>query len=277
MADMLREFDDESTTSMHSSFDAKFGESSVADIKSAIERGMEENSIVLWHRTLQFKQLSLKMLVSRILQQQQQPFQGLVIPGQLRIEDVKVSTAAHDRHHICISRHQPECATFRKELLSQVRAAPSRTQSRMLRRAASAVDGRTAPPQQLRIGVLGERGCTMSNSSNFLLLLSVKALHCKELMDDVRSALLNKLPVLTIHDKGTCAVLIRPLRANENKTCVMQIQVEPWRSLTHLLRRAQKIYTRAASCKMGNRFSARRFLTASPLIGLGRTWMHTRA
>ena len=55
--------------------------------------------------------------------------------------------------------------------------------------------------QQLRVGLLGEDGCTLQNSANLLLLLSVDALQCQALMDDVRAALRCGVSVVTIHDK----------------------------------------------------------------------------
>jgi hypothetical protein len=57
--------------------------------------------------------------------------------------------------------------------------------------------------QELQVGVMGERGCTLQNSSNLLLLLSIEALRNTDLMADVREALLLGVHVITVHDKGT--------------------------------------------------------------------------
>ena len=59
-----------------------------------------------------------------------------------------------------------------------------------------------APVRELRVGVLGEKDCTLRNSSNLLLLLSAEALCNVGLMNDVREALLMGVHVITVHDKG---------------------------------------------------------------------------
>jgi hypothetical protein len=202
---ILREFNEKSIQSMYSAFDAEHTRPGTADIKQAIIDTFAGDTI-LWHRVPQFKQLSLKIIASRVLQQQQQADNGLVIPGELRLEDVKIPM--HEGHHICLSKHQPESAAVRESFLKHTRAAPSRRQSlseRMTQRITShdlaqPVDA-TALLQKLRIGLLGEEGCTLHTSSNFVLLLSVDALHCEELMDEVRAALLHGVNIITLHDK----------------------------------------------------------------------------
>ena len=202
---LIQEFDAKSIQSLFTSFDAEHGTPCVADIKRTVVDELSSGNVIFWHRVLQFKQLSLKMLVSRILQQQQQPHQDLSIPGELRLQDAMIPALAADGHyHMCFSSQQLDSDALRDQFLSQTKAVPSRVQSRsarMLHRVSQPTDA-AAPPEQLRVGVLGKGGCTMQNSSNLVLLLSVDALRCEALMDDVRAALLHGLNVLTIHDKG---------------------------------------------------------------------------
>jgi hypothetical protein len=63
--------------------------------------------------------------------------------------------------------------------------------------------GALVPIQELKVGVMGEKDCTLQNSSNLLLLLSTEALRNTDLLADVREALLLGINVITVHDKGT--------------------------------------------------------------------------
>jgi hypothetical protein len=172
-----------------------------------ITDGVAGSSVILWHRVMQFKQVSLKMVVSRVLQQQNQVHTRLVIPGELKLNNVQIPAPLNrQQFHLCMSGHQAESAMLRSQIMKVVMAAPSRTQSRSERvlQSIGRTDDKSAggvPPQQLRVGILGEGGCTMQSSSNFLLLLSTRNLLNKELMDDVRSALILGLNVITIHNK----------------------------------------------------------------------------
>jgi hypothetical protein len=215
MSQMREEFDAKKNEDLYASFDAIHVTPYIAEIKRAINDGVAAGGVILWHRVVQFKQISLKMVVSRVLQQQHQIHNRLVIPGELILKDVNIPAPVDRQHfHICMSPHQAESASIRSQIMKVIMAAPSRKQSRSKRVFKSIGDrdvNEGVPPQQLRVGVLGEGGCTTQSSTNFLLFLSSRNLLNKELMDDVRGALILGLNVITIHNKGSPLLSSYPL------------------------------------------------------------------
>jgi hypothetical protein len=215
MSLVQEELDAGSNQELYDSFDAAHVTPGIAEIKKIITDGVAGNTVILWHRAVQFKQISLKMVVSRVLQQQHQIHNQLVIPGELKLKDIQIPAPLNrQQYHICLSSHQAESDTLRSQIVKVVMAAPSRTQSRS-ERVLQSIGRKTAKqgnvgvsPQQLRVGVLGEGGCTMQSSSNFLLFLSTRNLLNKELMDDVRDALILGLNIIAIHNKGSSFQII---------------------------------------------------------------------
>jgi hypothetical protein len=199
---MMHEFSSQLNQTLHNSFDEAHEIPGVADIKEALITNIKEHGLVLWHRIVSFKQATLKMIVSRMLQQDQVR-NHLVIAGEVRLEDAKPPPLQGvEKFHICMSSHQAQSAAIKAQIMERVRAIPSRKQS--FRAQASFRSQETAKgPQQLRVGVKGELGCTLQNSANFLLILSTPALLNKDLMNEVRNALLLGINIITVHDKGT--------------------------------------------------------------------------
>jgi hypothetical protein len=201
----MQEIDSPQNQILHNSFDEAYEIPGVADIKEALITNIEEHGLMLWHRIVSFKQATLKMIVSRMLHQQHQVRGHLVIAGELQLEDAKPPPLQEgEKFHICMSSHQPQSAAIKAQIMERVKPLPSRRQS--FRAQPSFGFQETAKrSQQLHIGVLGELGCTLQNSANFLLVLSTPALLNKDLMDEVRNALLLGISIITVHDKGTAA------------------------------------------------------------------------
>jgi hypothetical protein len=175
---------------------------------------------------LPFKQATLKMIVSRLLVHQQDTHalnvnaryltaEKLTIPGELTLDEIEILALDNgQQYHICISSHQARRGTLRSEIMKVATAVPlSRRPSRVPSFSLSfdsqpATKGQTGgsaliPIQELQVGVMGQSGCTLQNSSNLLLLLSIESLRNTDLMADVREALLLGVHVITVHDKGT--------------------------------------------------------------------------
>ena len=166
---------------------------------------------------LPFKQASLKMIVSRLLTHYQDTHSAekLRIPGELSLEEIAIPGLKHEvgqQYHLCISAYQTNGEAFISEIENETMAVPvSRRPSFLAHRPSFNLDsqskeaegsGAMAPVRELRVGVLGEKDCTLLNSSNLLLLLSAEALCNVGLMNDVREALLMGVHVITVHDKG---------------------------------------------------------------------------
>jgi hypothetical protein len=280
MSRVQQEFDDDNNQDLFDSFDAAHVTPGIAENKKLIADGVAGSTVILWHRAVQFKQISLKMVVSRVLQQQHQAHSRLVIPGELKLKDVQIPAPSNrQQFHICMSSHQAESASIRSQIMKAVMAAPSRTQSRSERVLQSI--GRTndkhegVPPQQLRVGVVGEGGCTIKNSSNFLLFLSTRNLLNKELMDDVRSALLLDLNVITIHNKGTDD-RFQNLSLASSDVASLQIPAAKQRSSTASSAHVLPIYEMVRLHATGRRLTAQGYSTALLLIGSEMTQQSTR-
>lgn len=166
---------------------------------------------------LPFKQASLKMIVSRLLTHYQDTHNAkkLRIPGELSLEEIVIPGLKHEvrqQYHLCISGHQTNGEAFISEIENETMVVPvsrrpsflaaHRPSFNLNSQSKEAEGSSTAPVRELRVGVLGEKDCTLRNSSNLLLLLSAEALCNVGLMNDVREALLMGVHVITVHDKG---------------------------------------------------------------------------
>jgi hypothetical protein len=213
MSRVQQEFEDDDNQDLFDSFDAAHVTPGIAEIKKVITDGVAGGTVILWHRAVQFKQISLKMVVSRVLQQQHQIHNRLVIPGELKLKNVQIPALLNrQQFHICMSSHQADSTSIRSQIMKVVLAAPSRTQSRSERvlQSIGQTDDKNAgvPLQQLRVGILGEGGCALQNSPNFLLFPSTRNLLNTALMDDVRGARILGLNLITIHNKGNSFQII---------------------------------------------------------------------
>jgi hypothetical protein len=202
----MQEIDCPQNRILHNSFDEAYEIPGVADIKEALITNIEEHGLMLWHRIVSFKQATLKMIVSRMLHQQHQVRGHLVIAGELKLEDAKPPPLQEgEKFHICMSSHQLQSAAIKAQIMERVKPLPSRRQSFRAQSSFGLQETTKRPQQLVHIGVLGELGCTLQNSANFLLVLSTPALLNKDLMDEVRNALLLGISIITVHDKGTAA------------------------------------------------------------------------
>jgi hypothetical protein len=150
------------------------------------------------------------MIVSRVLYQQQQQYgkgtgsNRLVVPGELRLEKVHVpvlDAKYKEEYHICMSRHDKASAPLLAEIMeetTQTRPTPCK----VARHHCCQESDTTKSKPQLRVGILGEGGCTLENSTNLALILGTDALLNKQVVADVRDALLRGLNVITLHNKG---------------------------------------------------------------------------
>jgi hypothetical protein len=66
----------------------------------------DRGDVVLWHRVLEFKRVALKMLITRVLQQQGVEHTGLSIPGELSLQRLDIpALTPQQKYHICLPQH----------------------------------------------------------------------------------------------------------------------------------------------------------------------------
>jgi hypothetical protein len=149
------------------------------------------------------------MIVSRVLNQQQQQYgkgagsNRLVVPGELRLEKVDVpalDAKYTEDYHICMSRHDKASAPLLVEIMEETTQTMPTPRKPARHHCCQEHDTKSKP--QLCVGILGEGGCTLENSTNFALILGTDALLNDKVVADVRDALLHGLNMITIHNKG---------------------------------------------------------------------------
>jgi hypothetical protein len=154
--------------------------------------------VILWHRPLFFNRLALKMVVSRILQQQGFAETELSVPGVLSPHDFSATVPPlkpWERFHICLPQHSSSSKKLLKcfQRMNSSRAAPyGRAHSHQLRETMGswAIGRLSRAAGGLRVGICGDSdGCSLQNSANMVMLLQTSAFRHEPLMDELRQAL----------------------------------------------------------------------------------------
>ena len=177
----------------------------VVDIESALF-GKAAPSALLWHRVLHLKRATLKMILSRVLQEQGQQHQQLVLPDELSPMQLKLpALRAWQTYHVCLPQALEGGPEFMQEFLDVLKTLDGQVIRRRSFKGFQKQDSALpvgALHSSLQIGVCGDdSGCTLANSSNMLLPLSNHALSNKALMDEVRRAIRSGINVVTVHNK----------------------------------------------------------------------------
>jgi hypothetical protein len=182
--------------------------------------------ILLWHRVLEFKRVALKMLIARVLQQQGVEHTGLSIPGELSLHRLKIPPLKpQQKYHLCLPQHEssspkiegklqkllqsmPRSNSFKRTVSSSVSAQPvqSGNLSRAILSSFAGASVRSAE-EQIKIGICGEGGCELDNSSNMLLPLRTVSFANESLMHELRYALVRGVNVVAVHARDPAAVV----------------------------------------------------------------------
>ena len=206
--------------------DEAHGDKSVTiDLQKALFNE-DRGDVLLWHRVLEFKRVALKMLIARVLQQQGVEHTGLSIPGELTLHRLKIPPLTpSQKYHLCLPQHEssskeiqtklrnllqsmPRSKSFKRTVSSSVSAQPVRSGnlSRAISSSFAGASVRSAE-EQIKIGICGEGGCQLDNSSNLLLPMSVASFANEALMHELRYALVRGVNVVVIHARDPAAAV----------------------------------------------------------------------
>jgi hypothetical protein len=188
--------------------------------------GEDRGGTLLWHRVLEFKRAALKMLIGRVLQQQGVEHTGLSIPGELTLHRLKIAPLmTQQKYHLCLPQHEsssskiegklrkllqsmPSSKSFKRAASSSVSAQPVRSGdlSKAISSSFAGASVRSAE-EQVKIGICGEGGCQLDNSSNLFLPMSTAAFANEALMHELRYALVRGVNVVAVHARDPAAAV----------------------------------------------------------------------
>jgi hypothetical protein len=195
---------------------------STIDLRTALfdeDRG----GTLLWHRVLEFKRVALKMLIARVLQQQGVEHTGLSIPGEFSLHRLKIPPLTpQQKYHLCLPQHEssspqiegklqkllqgmPRSKSSKRTISSSFSAQP--VQSGDMSRAISSSFAGHAAQEQIKIGICGEGGCELDNSSNLLLPMCTASFANEALMHELRYALVHGVNVVAVHARDPGGVV----------------------------------------------------------------------
>jgi hypothetical protein len=195
--------------------------------KALLGKDRDRGDTLLWHRALEFKRVALKMLIARVLQQQGVEHTGLSIPGELSLHRLKIPPLVpQQKYHLCLPQHgegssskiegklqkllqsMPRSKSFKMTVSSSVSAQPvqSGNLSRAISSSFAGASVRSAE-EQIKIGICGEGGCQLVNSSNLLLPMSASSFVNEALMQELRYALVRGVNVVAIHARDSAAAV----------------------------------------------------------------------
>jgi hypothetical protein len=163
----------------------------------------DDPQVLLWHRVLELKRVTLKMICQRVLQQQGRE-SDLTIPGELTPDQVQLPPLeAGQDYHVCLPQAAVRADGFVNEFTPVL--AQLDGQATDLGRRPS-FSGRSSMRKDnmsgsLKIGICGQHDCTLQNSSNMLFLLGVKVFSNEPLLQELRQALAQGVNVVTVHLK----------------------------------------------------------------------------
>jgi hypothetical protein len=171
------------------------------DIKAGVFG--DDPQVLLWHRVLELKRVTLKMICQRVLQQQGRE-SDLTIPGELTPDQVQLPPLeAGQDYHVCLPQATGRADGFVNEFTPVL--AQLDGQATDLGRRPS-FSGRPSMRKEnmsgsLKIGICGQHDCTLQNSSNMLFLLGVDVFSNEPLLQELRQALVQGVNVVTVHLK----------------------------------------------------------------------------
>jgi hypothetical protein len=181
--------------------DKSSGKKSSIDIKAGLFGS--DSPVLLWHRVLELKRVTLKMICQRVLQQQGRE-SDLTIPGELTPDQVQLPPLeAGQDYHICLPQASGRADGFVNELtpvLAQLggQATDLGRRPSFSRRPSMRKENMGS---SLKIGICGQHDCTLQNSSNMLFLLGSDVFSNEPLLKELRQALVQGVNVITMHLK----------------------------------------------------------------------------
>jgi hypothetical protein len=177
------------------------GKGSSVDIKASLFGN--DLPVLLWHRVLELKRVTLKMVCQRVLQQQGRE-SDLTIPGELTPDQVQLPPLeAGQDYHICLPQAAGRSDSFINEftpVLTQLggQVADLGRRPSFSRRPSWRKENMGS---SLKIGICGQHDCTLENSSNILFLLGNSVFSNEPLLQELREALVHGVNVITVHLK----------------------------------------------------------------------------
>jgi hypothetical protein len=150
--------------------------------------------VLLWHHVLELKRATLKMIGARMLQQQGQEYTQLSIPGELRAADIRLpALQPEQKYHVCLPQACRASEGFIIELML--------TLEKLTSHGASFHGRDQSISSTIKMGICSKDGCTLQASSNMLFVLNIRAFSNKQLMQELREALVLGVNVVTMHVK----------------------------------------------------------------------------
>jgi hypothetical protein len=177
------------------------GKESSIDIKASLFGS--DSPVLMWHRVLELKRVTLKMICQRVLQQQGRE-SDLTIPGELTPDQVQLPPLEADQdYHICLPQAAGRAGGFVNELtpvLVQLdgQATDLGRRPSLSRRPSMRKENMSS---SLKIGICGQHDCTLQNTSNMLFLLGSDVFSNEPLLQELRQALVQGVNVITMHLK----------------------------------------------------------------------------
>jgi hypothetical protein len=160
--------------------------------------------VLLWHRVLELKRATLKMICQRVLQQQGRK-SDLAIPGELTPDQVQLPPLeAGQDYHICLPQAAGRAGGFINEftpVLAQLDGRGANLGRRPSLNSRRPSWRKESMSSSLKIGICGQCDCTLENSSSMLFLLGIHVFSNEPMLQELRQALVQGVNVITVHLK----------------------------------------------------------------------------